>query len=242
MDVASTISNIIQISSGREPNARLLRIYWYDGISQEKGMSTDHITLSQQPNVKLRFGFLNSHGQQKGVDSLIVTDLIDLARNKAISDAVILSGDEDIRVGVQIAQTFGVRVHLLGIKPSRGNQSQQLIHECDTHHVLEEDKIKNCIKIKLRSESNRVVNTMAEKVAPKGQQSNVFDACARAAEIVSNMETNERKNVKSHFDMKGSFPHEFDAPMLAGTRDAINRDLTQEEKRHLRSEIQKLLL
>jgi uncharacterized LabA/DUF88 family protein len=34
---------------------------------------------------------------------LIGTDLIELARNHAISDAVLLSGDEDLRIGVQIA-------------------------------------------------------------------------------------------------------------------------------------------
>jgi hypothetical protein len=30
---------------------------------------------------------VNSSGEQKGVDSLIVTDLIDLARNRGITDA-----------------------------------------------------------------------------------------------------------------------------------------------------------
>ena len=46
-------------------------------------------------------------GRQKGVDSLIVTDLIELARNHAISDAVLLAGDEELRIGVQIAQSLG---------------------------------------------------------------------------------------------------------------------------------------
>ena len=82
--------------------------------------------------MKVRLGFINSAGQQKGVDSLIVTDLIGLARQKAICDALLISGDEDVRIGVQIAQNYGVRVHLLGIAPSRANQSIQLVHEADT--------------------------------------------------------------------------------------------------------------
>jgi hypothetical protein len=77
---------------------------------------------------------VNSSGQQKGVDSLIVTDMITLARNRAMSDAVLVSGDEDIRVGVQQAQEFGVRVHLLGIRPSRGSQSLFLLQEADSTH------------------------------------------------------------------------------------------------------------
>ena len=78
--------------------------------------------------MKLRLGQLNSEGQQKGVDSLIVTDLIELARNKAISDAVVLTGDEDIRVGVQIAQSLGVRVHLLGIGGAQ--QGKPITYPC----------------------------------------------------------------------------------------------------------------
>lgn len=105
--------------------ARLLRIYWYDGTST--GPTPQHLTLAHLDNVKVRLGFVNSVGEQKGVDSLIVTDMIALARNRAISDAVLVSGDEDLRVGVQQAQEFGVRVHLVGIKPSRGSQSLFLL-------------------------------------------------------------------------------------------------------------------
>lgn len=83
----------------------LLRVYWYDGTST--GPTAQHIALAHLPSLKIRHGFVNSSGQQKGVDSLIVTDLITLARNHAMSDAVLLSGDEDIRVGVQQAQEFG---------------------------------------------------------------------------------------------------------------------------------------
>ena len=89
-------------------------------------------TLAHLPRVKLRLGFVNTVGEQKGVDSLIVTDMITLARNRAMTDAVLLSGDEDLRVGVQQAQEFGVRVHLLGIRPSRGSQSLFLLQEADS--------------------------------------------------------------------------------------------------------------
>ena len=75
----------------------LLRIYWYDGTSQ--GPTHQHITLSSQTSVKVRLGFVNSQGQQKGVDSLVVTDMITLARNRAMAECVLLSGDEDVRVG-----------------------------------------------------------------------------------------------------------------------------------------------
>ena len=119
----------ISISGKKE----LLRIYWYDG-APATGRSPEQIELAQLDNVKLRLGQLNSAGQQKGVDSLIVTDLMELARNNAISDAVVVTGDEDIRIGVQIAQSHGVRVHLLGIggATNKGSQSLTLQDEADT--------------------------------------------------------------------------------------------------------------
>jgi uncharacterized LabA/DUF88 family protein len=117
----------------------LLRVYWYDGTST--GPSSQHITLAHLARVKVRLGFVNSFGEQKGVDSLIVTDMIALARNHAMSEAVLLSGDEDLRVGVQQAQEFGVRVHLLGIRPSRGSQSLFLLQEADSTHEWSPDDI-----------------------------------------------------------------------------------------------------
>ncbi len=110
----------------------LLRIYWYDGTST--GPTPQHLALAYQPNIKVRLGIVNRYGEQKGVDSLIVTGLIELAHNRAMADAVVLSGDEDIRVGVLQAQEFGIRVHLLGVEPSRSNQSNYLLQEADTVH------------------------------------------------------------------------------------------------------------
>lgn len=110
----------------------LLRIYWYDGTD---GPPTGkHIALAYQPDVKLRLGLVNRQGAQKGVDSLIVTDLINLSRNGAMASAVLMTGDEDIRVGVQQAQEYGVRVYLVGISASsrgEGNQAALLKQEAD---------------------------------------------------------------------------------------------------------------
>ena len=52
-----------------------------------------------------------------------------------------MSGDEDLRVGVQQAQEFGVRVHLLGIRPSRGSQSLFLLQEADSTHEWSPDDL-----------------------------------------------------------------------------------------------------
>jgi hypothetical protein len=111
-------------------NLPLLRIYWYDGTNA--GPTPVHNSLAFRHNVKIRLGIVNSSGEQKGVDSLIVTDLISLSRNRAMADAVLVTGDEDIRVGVQQAQELGVRVHLVGLETATTNQSALLRQEADT--------------------------------------------------------------------------------------------------------------
>ncbi len=87
----------------------LLRIYWYDGTSQ--GPTSQHITLAGQTNVKIRLGFVNSVGQQKGVDSLIVTDIITLARNRAMAECVLLSGGRGLNSPWQKPRCIRTAMH-----------------------------------------------------------------------------------------------------------------------------------
>jgi NYN domain len=90
------------------------------------------------PWVKLRLGNLNARGQQKGVDAQIRADMEALARHRAITDAILVAGDEDMVPAVEAAQAFGVRVHLWGIEPPYGtNQAERLVWESDTVDVLE---------------------------------------------------------------------------------------------------------
>jgi len=115
----------------------LLRVYWYDGA--RNAVPTDeHLIVARLPKVKLRLG-RRTHWGQKGVDSLIVLDLTTLARERAMSTAYLISGDEDIREGVAAAQQLGVRVILLGV-PTRSGWPQQadtLVREADEHIILD---------------------------------------------------------------------------------------------------------
>lgn len=130
LDIPGIISALkAEIQCQNAPH--LLRIYWYDAMRLGRP-TPEQMALADSANVKIRLGQVNSAGEQKGVDALIITDLAELARNHAMTDAILLSGDEDLRVGVLLAQQFGVRVHLIGIQPARANQSRSLMQEADT--------------------------------------------------------------------------------------------------------------
>jgi len=115
---------------------RLVRIYWYDaGINYVPNPS--HLRTWEHDDVKIRLGVIRHNPEtmtetQKGVDSLIVHDLTELARHQAIDVALLLSGDEDLLVAMTAAQSFGVRVHLLGIEGA--GVAHRLKLEADAYH------------------------------------------------------------------------------------------------------------
>jgi uncharacterized LabA/DUF88 family protein len=117
----------------------LLRLYWYDAAPRRQP-TVDQRVIANLPLVKLRLGNLNAQGQQKGVDAQLRADLEALARHRAITDAVLLAGDEDMLPAVEAAQRYGVRVHLWGVEPTHGsNQAEWLVWESDTVEVLPAD-------------------------------------------------------------------------------------------------------
>lgn len=96
-------------------NKELLRVYWYDGV-MSTGPTKQQKAIIDVDDVLLRAGTINGNGQQKGVDSLIVTDLIELTTHRAICDAVLVTGDSDLAIGMTIAQSRGIRVAVLGVE------------------------------------------------------------------------------------------------------------------------------
>jgi uncharacterized LabA/DUF88 family protein len=166
-DEKAAVRELQTLAHSVAQNSPLLRIYWYDGASRKTGPTAEHGRLAHCDNIKVRLGFINSAGQQKGVDSLIVTDLVELARNRAVTDVVLVSGDEDVLIGVQLAQSFGVRVHLVGIKPSAGNQSIELRQEADTTTELDLIVLKKIISMRSIAAATLTATKKTAAAAPK---------------------------------------------------------------------------
>ncbi len=108
----------------------LLRCYWYD-TAAEGGRGGEHDTLADVPGVKLRLSKVRP-SRKEGVEAEIRKDLNALARNRAVSDAVIVSAEEDLAPVIAEIQDLGLRVVLLHISAD-GNWaiSRSLRQECD---------------------------------------------------------------------------------------------------------------
>ncbi|MCU0754132.1 MAG: NYN domain-containing protein [Xanthomonadales bacterium] len=212
----------------------LLRIYWYDGSNS--GPTRSHLALSYLDNVKMRLGFVSKSGRQKGIDALLISDLVDLSRNRAICDAVILSGDEDLRVGVLQAQNFGIRVHLLGIQdpdtdaPDMYNtsQSSMLRQEADTVRTLMKTELAELLeRVEPRLDLSRPSDTAVE--IPEWMQQAIDEAAAHMTEddvgVVANL--GEREPIPGYIDRS----------LLGVAREYAGRPLEDDEKRQLRARI-----
>lgn len=142
LDTEGLIDALIDKARTIFADSRLLRVYWYDG-ARRRIHTTEQQGIAELPDVKVRLGNLNANNQQKGVDSLIRTDLESLARHRAISDAALIGGDEDLVSAVEAAQGYGARVHLWGIEAPEGrNQAEPLLWEVDSQRTFDLDFFK----------------------------------------------------------------------------------------------------
>jgi uncharacterized LabA/DUF88 family protein len=244
LDAPAAIDALKAFSIEKARHARLLRIYWYDGALGGSRPTADQALLAHLDDVKLRLGFINSAGQQKGVDSLIVTDLIEIARQKSICDAVLLSGDEDVRVGVQIAQNYGVRVHLLGIKPIRGSQSSQLLQEADTTSEWDAETVGRFLSIRAGRTDLPIAQAATlpmgerESVAAGKDQSAENLLLQTVAELVRSLERTDLDGIAAYWETNRGVPSEFDRKLLRSGRQALGRDLIRDEIKAVRSAFQ----
>jgi hypothetical protein len=68
--------------------------------------------------------------------------MITLAQHQAITEVVLVSGDEDLHEGVRTVQDYGVRVVPVGIPATRGfNQSRELVCEADRLWTLTKTEV-----------------------------------------------------------------------------------------------------
>jgi uncharacterized LabA/DUF88 family protein len=199
----------------------LLRVYWYDGTNS--GPTMQQQELGYKPSVKLRLGFVNREGQQKGVDSLIVTDMINLARNRAMSDVLLMTGDDDIRVGVQQAQEFGVRVHLLGISPARYNQSGYLVQEADS-----------LLELKLAEVQSFLTRSLLGPLATAQSLDSSVEAPVTLEEVARLVAKGLSANDLEAVVSGEKVPKYVDAPLLKACSDFRGRRLDDDEKARAR--------
>lgn len=236
------------------PDGDLLRVYWYDGPGSS-GKTAEHRAIDALDDFKLRLGTRNGVGQQKGVDGLIIADLISLTQQKAITHAMLMSGDADTAPGVVAAQSMGLRVHLLSLGAAAAT-SPYLAAEVDLKRSwgLAE------VSAFATQTAAPVATTSALGVLPAAAPANPSGAAAAgaAAPAVPPPAPASMAAIASaaHAQISSSplaaalaaipagtfsLPRDIDKELLTVGRAHIGRSLTDPEKRDLRREFRALL-
>lgn len=198
------------------PNKELLRIYWYDGLYNFQPSQFNQ-NLSMIDGFKLRYGTVNNVGQQKGVDGLIISDLISLSQYRAISDALLISGDADLAPGVVAAQALGIKVHRLDVG-STDATSRILKSEVDANYLWDSSDITKFIHPKDECQKREF---QAEK--RDGLKKTIKD-------MVEGLTTDQRLDIAT----SDSVAVEYDKQLLYLGRKFYNRYLDELEKRDIR--------
>jgi len=235
LDIDGCMKALVDYSRSVDGSPSFLRTYWYDGLSGGRE-NAEQARVADAAYVKARYGIINAHNQQKGVDTLIVTDLVDLARSGAISSAMLLSGDEDVRIGVEIAQRYGVRVHLLGIAPSRGSQSLLLLREADTNTEWTADDVRSFLSFlsPTRQTSHELTAVSASNPGDNTSESDFNGFAKRIGATVSGSDYAE---IISSWERGSGIPHPIDKQLMGYARSRLGRLLSPQEMRDLRGRL-----
>lgn len=234
-DEPALVRELVRAVSAELPaGCELLRTYWYDGATAG-GPNDSHDRVAEIPRVKLRLGKINAQGRQKGVDTLIVRDLMVLSQERSISYAFLLSGDEDIREGVSYAQDRGVVVGLLGIRGTSGgtSQSRELIREADLVIDVEQVTAAATASLAEASETGETGDeadrreVRAIDAAPAERDRAIRDFLARLSPAERNLLPREGRSIPSDIDRQ--LLYQVSQSAYSGQR------LTESQKRALRN-------
>jgi hypothetical protein len=107
----------------------LLRCYWYDVAVGSR--AAEHDCVAEVPGVRLRLSKARP-SRREGVEAEIRKDLTALARNRAVTDVIIVSAEEDLAPAIAEVQEFGVRTLLMQVAVDGSwAGSRALRQECD---------------------------------------------------------------------------------------------------------------
>ena len=108
----------------------VLRCYWYEAAVDSR-RTAEYDALADIPGLKLRLGKTRPD-RREGAVSDIHRDLTTLARNKAVTDAVLVCAEEDLAPVVAEVQDLGIRVLLMHVTADgTWTVPQALRQECD---------------------------------------------------------------------------------------------------------------
>jgi hypothetical protein len=153
------------------------------------------------------------------------------------SNAATLSSS--LLIAVQVAQTYGIRVHILAVGDPKNNVSPTLQMEADSVGVVGGDWLKPHVEIV--TQKNDGTKATGSKTSAPPTQAAPAPASAPSVEVAAGSVCDELlasgvdlKKLRDHFESNKTVPPEYDGRLIAKTGGLLNRQLTPDEKRKVR--------
>ena len=233
----------------------LLRIYWYDGANH-KGPTAEHAALAAEQEIKLRLGAVRADGRQKGVDPLLVADLIELSKNRAFTDVVLITGDADITPGIEKAQSYGIRAHLVCSAPIERSVSPLLRETVDTVTELGEPFFKTFCQLRVKHDDAEYGHGFLPGHDDDWEDADEYeedharyaggdseDTLRVAARLHwESVDAARQKHLAAAIRSGAGVPPEHDGRLLARARAGLGRELNGNERRILREALRSVAL
>ena len=130
---------------------RMFRTYYYNVLQDPTQRAEGHReqqeflnTLRETPYLEVRLGSTKMAPGgvpvEKGIDVMLVTDLLHFAWNNLYDVAVLVSGDADFAYALQAIKNMGKHVEVAYFE---SNVSKDLLAVADAKHLLDRDFFKN---------------------------------------------------------------------------------------------------
>ncbi len=244
--LAQELKQVVRDIVGAKP---LLRIYWYEIGSQNRTMSNEQLRICEGDEFKLRLVSLHPQNVRTGVATAISRDLMELSRKGSISDALILARNDTLRTGIEVCQSYGIRVHMLEVFANDNARFSWLRTDVDTSTSWRIEVLQRFLS--------------EQEVAPEAAP--VFGQAAPSEPLHANVVPNQRFSetaipeqtretihtvVKDYIDelyddeldscmdywrTGRGVPNTYDKSLLFECRNALDRNLSESERQVMRN-------
>ena len=253
------VKSLVRQLTGTKP---LLRVYWYETSTSNRVLANEHVLIGQTNEIKLRIVPLHQHNFRTAVTSAIARDLAELGRNGAISDALVLARNDALRTGVEFSQSYGVRIHMLEIFAEQDSEFSAMCSDADTNtawyreHVekflVEQDlsatpELDNSVRfLSSAAPRERTFSLEAEFESPRILREipdETRDAIHTVViEYIEQLYDEELEACMGYWRNGRGVPNAYDKSLLFECRNALERNLTEDERVVMRSSFREFVV
>ncbi len=244
--LSQELKQVVRDLVGARP---ILRIYWYETGSQNRSMSNEQLRICESDDFKLRLVSLHPQNVRTGTATAISRDLMELSRKGSISDALILARNDTLRTGIEICQSYGIRVHMLEVFANENARFSWLRADTDTSTAWRIDVLKrflfeqDVVPEAQNQFYGHALNTPATPtppMTPRLSEATIPDQTRETIhtvvrDYIDELYDDEMESCMEYWKTGRGVPNTYDKSLLFECRNSLDRNLSESERQVMRN-------